>query len=241
MSDIILNSFESILIICKIFGTLSTPLNDVKRIYQNIYTLFVASIFFGMIFYTVFFILGLPHGELAVLYATDWIQVISSFFISSVLYYQSLIGRGKLLKVFKSLSNVDEIFVEIEIDFDYKNISQNLIIQILLTFTAILLSGLAIFFMLPFSTLDNLCRLLISIILIIVVHLNSILFSNIVYVIYLKYKAINKYLININNEYTSVSVIYKITNCYDEVNEILMMVNKLFGLTNLVSIGELIK
>lgn len=239
MSDIILNSFESILIICKIFGTLSTPLNDVKRIYQNIYTLFVASIFFAMIFYTVFFILGPPHGELAVLYATDWIQVISSFFISSVLYYQSLIGRGKLLKVFKSLSNVDEIFVEIEIDFDYKNISQNLIIQILLTFTAILLSGLAIFFMLPFSTLDNLCRLLISIILIICVHLNSILFSNIVYVIYLKYKAINKYLININNEYTSVSVIFKITNCYDEVNEILMMVNKLFGLTNLVSIGEL--
>lgn len=66
---------------------------------------------------------------------------------------------------------------------------------------------------------------------------NSILFTNIVYVIYLKYKEINNFLIQIKNEFSELSLIYKVTKCYDEVNEIVTMVNDLFGLTNLITFG----
>lgn len=235
MTETILNSFKSILIVCKIFGiwTLNNDGND----RQNIYILVVALSYFGMVSYSVFYILSPLIGELAILYVTDWVQMITAFLVSSLFYYKSFTKKVKLTKAFKSLSNVDEIFLDIQIEFDYKIISQKIIFEIMASLTTILLAGIAIFFILPYDVFDSICNVLVTSILLTLVYLNFILFSNIVHVIFLKYKSINTFLIQIQNECTEVPLIYKAAKCYDEVNEVVMAVNKLFGLTNLVSIG----
>lgn len=233
----LLNSFQPILLTSNIFGTLSTPLSRVKIIYQNIYTICILLIFSGVIFHALNSILSPTFDDLVMVYITDLIQAISSLIVAITFNYKALIGRKKLIKIFQMIDSVDDSFSKIQIFFDYKNISRNLIIQIILASISIIVASASMFLILPGQLYENSLMMIVYTFPVYLIFFSLILFSNLVHQLYLKYKKINKFLIQIKNECLEVSLIYKATKCYDEVNEISMMVNGLFGLTNLMIIS----
>lgn len=233
-----LKAFQPILIISKIFGTLTTPLNDNIFIWQTTYIILIALAYCIVNSYYAIFVMSPIFGTRAVLQATDWIRTLSGFIVSCSFFYKALMGRKSLLNIFKSLEIVDEHFKIIGITFDYKPIRNSIIVQS--SIVAIVITGLGSVMLNMISTDLISERVLTLFLTSFPLYLNcftSILFTNIVYVIYLKYKKINEFLIQIKNEFSELSLIYQVMKCYDEVNEVVMMVNDLFGLTNLMTIS----
>lgn len=233
----LLSAFEPILITCKIFGLLSTPLNNKIFIWQTLYIILVALLFCGLNFYYTIFIMSPINGTLAVLQATDWVRIFSGCLVSCCFSFKALNDRKSLLTIFKSFKRVDESFKAIGITFDYKHIQNAIIVQVAIVVISI--TGLGVIMLNLLSNLisEGFLTFLSTAFPFYLICFNSILFTNIVYVIYLKYKEINNFLIQIKNEFSELSLIYKVTKCYDEVNEIVTMVNDLFGLTNLITFG----
>lgn len=234
---ILLKFFKPILITSIVSGTLSTSKTNGNKICKNVYIIFIALLYSAIVIYSFFYVISPITGQFAVLHATDWIQTICGYIASLCFFYKGLSGRQKLLKIFHSMDFVDKTFSIIGIKFNYKTLQRNLLIQI---FVSTLVVGAAC------STMWIICSkdIWLDVIMcsmyafpLYLVYYNLILFSNIIYLIYLKYKIINQFLLKIKNEHSNVSMIYKITKCYEEINEVVMMANDLFGLTNLMSIS----
>lgn len=234
---ILSKSFSPILITSKVVGMLSTSKTNGNTIYINCYIIFIALLYSTTAIYSFFYVISPITGQAAVLHATDWIQTICGYIASLCFFYKGLSGRKKLHKIFKSLDLVDKTFSIIGIKFNYRTLQRNLRIQV---FTSTTIVGFTCSFMWIAYSIDLWLDVIMCLLYLFPLHLvynNLILFSNIIYLIYLKYKIINEFLLKIKNEHSNVSMIYKITKCYEEINEVVMMANDLFGLTNLMSIS----
>lgn len=222
MSNSLKESFKPILKISKLYGILSTPLTKYKPIYGYCYIIFIFLLYTGQIFNHFFNVFPPIYGQYAVLQATDWIQLFCGYVTTVCFYYKSLTGKKKLLKIFNRLKKIDENFLLIDITFDYQKIPRRLKIQIICSIVTLFICGIlsdtSTFFMF-------------------LIYFNLILCANLIHQIYLKYKEINKFLFKIKNERSKVSLIYEAATCYEELNDVIKIVNKLFGLTNLMSIS----
>lgn len=233
---ILLKSFKPILITSIASGILSTSKTNEKNISKNLYIIFIALIYSAIVIYSFFNVISPITGQFAVLHATDWIQTICGYIASLCFFYKGLSGRKKLLKIFKSMDFVDKTFSIIGIKFNYRTLQRNLLIQIFVSTITIAVACSTMWIMYSIDFWLDVIMCLMYAFPLFLVYYNLILFSNIIYLIYLKYKIINQLLLKIKNEHSN-SMIYKITKCYEEINEVVMMANDLFGLTNLMSIS----
>lgn len=240
MSTTLLSSFKPILLVSKIFGLLSTPLNDHLVILQTIYIVGVAIVYCVVNSYYALYVMSPVLGSRAVLQATDWIRTFCGFSVSLCFYYKALNGRQELLTIFKSFDHVDDCFKNIGIKFDYKHVRKALIFQMALIFGIITGLGTVMLNTLSEFVSERWLTFLLSSFPLYLIYCNCILFANIVFVIYLKYKEINKFSLEIQNGGSNLSLIYKATKCFDELNDVVTMVNDLFGLSNLMTISKFI-
>lgn len=223
MSNSLIESFKPIFKISKVFGILSTPLTKYKPIYGYYYTIFIFIIITAEVFNNLFNVVTPIYKEYTVLQVTDYIELFCGYTTTVCFFYKSLTGRKKLLKIFNRLRKIDESFLLIEISFDYQKVPRRLKIQIVSASLSVFVVGIL-------SDTSILFKFM--------VYYNLILCSNIIYQIYLKYKKINTFLLKIKNERSNVSLIYEATKLYEELNDVIKIVNNLFGLTNLMSIGK---
>lgn len=222
MPQSLIESFNPVLKVSKIFGILSTPQTKYKPIYGYGYILLILILLTAEIINSVFDLIEPIYGEYTVLQATDYIQVICGYIVVLCFYYKSVTGSKKMMKIFNRLDKIDELFALIEISFDYEKIPKRLKVQLILATVSVFICGI-------FSDTSVYFGYL--------VHYNFILCSNLIHQIYLKYQRINKFLLKIKNGRSNVSLIYKATKCYEELNDVTKSVNNLFGLTNLMSIS----
>lgn len=220
MSISLKESFKPILKVSKFYGILSTPLTRYKPICGYFYKIIILLSYTGEIFNHFFNVFPPIVGQYAVLQATDYIQLFFGYITTLCFYYKSVTGTKKLVKIFDRLKKIDEYFLLIEISFDYQKIPRRLKIQLISLLLSTFICGI-------FSDSSIFCVYLI--------FCNLILFSNLIHQIFLKYKKINKFLIK--NKRLKVSQIYEATKCYEELNDVIKIINNLFGLTNLMSIS----
>lgn len=222
MPNSIIESFKPVLKVSKIFGILSTPRTNSNPIYGYGYILFIVLLLTGQLVNEIFDVIAPIYGDYSVLQATDYIQIVCGYITVLCFYYKSVTGRKKLMKIFNRLDKIDEFFKLIEISFDYQKIPKRLKVQLVVSTVSMFICGI-------FSDTSVFFGYLVD--------YNFILFSNLIHEIYLKYKRINKFLLKIQNGRSNVSLIYKATKCYEELNDVTKIVNNLFGLTNLMSIS----
>lgn len=241
MKDLLLESFSPILILTNIIGCIHTPAYK-RFILQKVYTIVLAALYATVAFRCFVYLIPPITGPTAILRAIDWFQMIFGCILSMSFYYKAFSSRKKLKKLFEKFTIIDREFYKVGIFLRYEHIKRNLIIQIFFStlLTSTVLSLMSLYYSYETFWVD-LCVTILLYTPIFMMNYVSILFLNIVNQIHLRYKKINMFLkrLKIIKSENIERPIYDVLNIYQEITEVIEILNEIFGISNLMSISKL--
>lgn len=239
MKNLLLDSFSPILLLTNIIGCLHTP--TTKRYYlQKIHTFVLATLYTIVAARCFFYLIPSISGPTAILRAIDWFQMIFGYILSMSFFYKAFSSRKKLRELFEKLALIDREFFKLGIYLDYNQIKRNLIIQIFFStlLACTVLTLMSFYYSYDIFWVDFFVTILLYTPIFMMDYV-SILFLNIVNQIHLRYKKINKFLKHLKQDENIEKPIYDVLNIYQELTEVIEILNEIFGISNLMSISKL--
>lgn len=258
----IAHCFQAINIISNIFGI--SYFNQINSKFHQIinksYTLVVYVLFLGIFLYRISSISPQFCQPDTVSSSVMGIQEILGAFVLTTIYYQVLFYRNRFQNMFKMLSTVDTEFTGLNLKFTYENSKRKMIIELVVlmgfTFTSFVFFK---FFYKVQSTWFLFLELFSSINPMLVIIVNLMAFSNMVWFTRNRFRMLKNILIgscaidtsiaNKSNKVWNVQMtretptglhrnMKKIGKIYEKLFCMVNDLNDIFGLSNLTSMGE---